>query len=443
MFPPPNTNLTEIPCSIVTDAFYAFLILYSIIYAAAICLSFLAAAFQRKRVPRIQLLTVSVHSSAGLALCLGSAVRDDFYATGNDGFWVCFALYISLVLAHSLLMTDTIKTLSLRTAPTHITYNAPLVKQLTDSSLLQKIVLGIAGIQIACGFVAFLLIIPANVSTSTFWNDDPQFYFRKEFLFCLGCLLASTTTATFIAIPVRHTHRMWRFCKDTRERTKVMIPQSPAKIVEVKKVVLGAVEEAEGEDMTANFAAGQVTQVVAHQGDPADHSGSVEVTPELKRSNSRESEDSAPRSPRSNNGRGSTSAGIGSSLRSIGDALVLRSTSKESIGGVKRRLTTMEIQRQSMLTFQNKMLQATILGMILGTTSVVITIIMCDSRLLGPVIPLMFICIGSGFFLQFFVINLYFPENLLHERFMRLLPGWLQDRIDGVVVDDHGSSSPQ
>lgn len=429
VFPPPNRNLTELPCTINSGAFKGFLALYVVVFSVAIFLSFFAAAFQPKPIPRAQLLGVSVHSTFGMAFCLGTLVRDDFHALGNPGFWVCFALFFGCVLAHSLIMTETIKKLSMKTAPKALKQNASLVDQLVKSSKVQQFFVGVAGAETILMFVAFILIIPAQTSSTVFWSNDPMFYFRKEFFFCIGCLLASLAVMTFILVPVRHAYRVWRYCKDLRERTKSIIEGgslSP-RPVEVKKVALGAVDEAEELSTDAG------SPLSGTPGFPKSHS-------------SKESFEGEAPSPKSFTSKFKSFGGFGQGRKTLTKTKSKESLTDQILRPNKRRMTAVEIQRKGMLDFQHKMLQATIVGIILGACAVVMTILMCDERILGPITPLIFACLASGFFLEFFIVHLYFPENLLRERMEKVCPPCCFPQIqiddnDSVIGDKRGSTA--
>lgn len=428
-FPPPNASLLDIPCTLHTTAFVAFLWLFTVAYGMAIFLSFVAAAFQKKAIARAHLLLVNLHACAGLALCVGTIVRDDFHSMGNPGFWVCWAMLAALTLAHSLLLTDTLKNLSTKTLPIHLTPQDPIYIRLTQSSALQQCALGFAGVETVLCFITFLLIIPGDFHIERYWDEERVFFFRKEFLWMLGVVFAGCTTLTFISVPVQHTYRMWQFCKETREHMKRIVAADNAisssrrnlGLIRKPDEVLNPLTEEDDENKSEMFAGGGR----GHHNN-ARSSG-------LKKKNSMDPDSSKESSSQHGSPLHTLTKSMSQTFKSVISRESLTDDGSSPTNRIrKRRPTLIENQRKSMLEFQHKMLTGTILGCILSVIAVVLCILICENRVLGPVAPAMIFVITFPWFLEFTVIHLYFPESILHEKFVKLLPVWLQERIDGV-----------
>jgi hypothetical protein len=89
-----------------------------------------------------------------------------------------------------------------------------------------------------------------------------------------------------------------------------------------------------------------------------------------------------------------------------------------------------------MLEFEEKMKQALIVGSVAGTLAVLLLVLLCDERLIGPKMYLIVPLLMLSWFLEFFIINVYFPLVTLHTKFVSLFPKWIQERIDGVPEND-------
>jgi len=375
---PPNGTMSA-PCDMNLLAFYSVLIIFATVYGVLLVLCLLAASFSKQRAARFNLVLNTFHGAAGFCLVIGPLVRDDVYSTGNPAFWICVSIYLAGILAHSLLMTDAIKRLSLSVAPHHIA-SGPLFDRFIESSIAQRFALSVAGVQVVALFVAFILVGYTHSPPDTpevRWNDDPNPLARREFWFFVGCMLSLTTSLTFIVIPLRLHIRLHRYVKETRVKAEAMLAlpgkqQSRASLVESTRLAAVAdfpdAEAAEVEDATGS----QRKSRRGSRDSRASHDDETEASPR-------------PRRP----------SRVEQSLRTIakaGEILV----ENLQLPPPKRKATMSEVQRKQMQEFENKMMRAFVIGICGCVGAVVLITLICDTRIVGPRYVFVFLQLSSS-----------------------------------------------
>jgi len=361
---PPNGTMSA-PCDMNLLAFYSVLIIFATVYGVLIFLCWLAAAFSKQRIARLNLVFNTTHSAAGFCLVIGPLVRDDVYSTGNPAFWICVAFYLAGILAHSLVMTDAIKRLSLSVAPHHIA-SGPLFDRFVESSLAQRCALSVAGVQVVALFVCFILVGYTHSPPDTpevRWNEDPNPLARREFWFFVGCMLSLTTAITFIVIPLRLHIRLHNYVKETRLKAEAMLAQPGSKQSRASLV-----------ESTRLAAVADFPDAEAEEDKDGSQRKSRRGSKDSRASHDDETEASLrPRRP----------SRVEQSLRNIAKAGEILVETLQ-LPPPKRKATMSEMQRKQMQEFENKMMRAFVIGICGCVGAVVLITLMCDTRIVGP-----------------------------------------------------------
>jgi hypothetical protein len=425
-------------CNLNLLAFESFLIIFATVFGVCIVLSLIAATFNTQRIARVHLILNTTHACAGFVLSVGPLVRNDMNSFANPGFWWCFAIWIGGVLAHSLLMTETVKRLSLSVAPSYLSSDG-MMDQFAHSGRAQRVAMWFAGLQCIFMVVCFCRVgytkSPADdPSVLGYWNMDPNYVDRREFWFFVGCMTALTSSLTFILIPLVLHQRLFAYVRETRIRAEELLATSPT-------------TGAGGRQKSARSSLVVVNQPPLPSAPVADdfpvkkestlfdeeNRGSKRFSRDSRDSKDEEAENEEGGRPVSTRSRRpSRIEQVTRSLSKVGEMALENLADTLTLPAPKKKATASEMQRKQMKDFESKMLQSFISGLVGMCLCVVLFSLVCDSRVVGPRCFLMFPILGLGWFLQFSVLNLYFPESTLHRHFVSRLPKWVRDQIDGV-----------